>query len=1076
MTTEEFNGYRGDLNGVYDVIYIGDNTGKFNVSEASTGSHGNTVAGGDVLYNDSTRKQKIYLHVGDTAKNGKIRSSGDDISSLRLQQLKQYVKGGNALVLANDLSGSAAASPYKDIMDTSSNMHKLINSFKSGSSFTASNICALKKLNYTFLYNNTWMYSKKLFSLPVRGKTSLTSEEYKAFQKKYAKFEGRKYYITSSPVVYDSDNADGTTLTSSTLDFSFYIGDKDTDNKYAVRIYMDTDYDGIISDNSHKSELVYDSNDSGTTYSYSEQEATDDNGVAYKDRYGDSIMVPKTYTISFDFAHYYSNRKLLARQNGSLAWRFEVYSVDNEKDYISKSGTSRYHSANNDKNTINALQVVPDDATTAMLDTSDVKNSLFNELIGTLADYTITVKSVKLSDFIAGCSAEDYFDSYTMLIVSCGAQMQNQSADAVAAVTQQAKDGLSVLYTGDPLSKDSSAEDTVTSSIKDVLNLSRFTDSDDTYRDENKFNGKTDKQTYSCLEYSYAAVMEEGNDTYPVFSKKLWNKENVGYGNAPSKADGIAQTNNGGITNYPFTIDEKITISGTTAQDYQLNMDNANLSVWYTLGALDSDEADNTLYGISPKDAANNYYLYTVDNVGYIGIDLANSGSKYTDEMKLFIDTIVGLTGYKNPYVDVSAIEAVTADKKDGTLSLVEDNTNRELGLYFFNGELPTSDEDYLDYGSDDTGVSSNDSTDEEPEEEDAPAEETTAPTASPAPEVSTPEPTVEPEPEEDPYTFKAEDGVKTNYVEKYDSEALKKFTDDAVVCVKYNTTGYDIDDNYQLKIELNGSYNYYSGTLTKGEDAYLTCTLGELRKMLPDRDANETAGANETADSAKKAVVTKFGVYPNPWSDNNKIIISVVVYASQSQMESYKNSTTTSSGSSGGTGSSSSSNQDQDTSLVNQLQREEVTGDFAPEKATHKISFIPYDGNVTLGNIRSFKITLVNDTDETTAKTKSTIKKIYRDYTDAVGEHTWMYKASADGTFTIKDLNFVQDSLEYYFFYDDHFAQYAPYYYKYGDGSRSTDYHYVKFDISNKKKSGTTYLDVYYGGDPDSTYVFQLD
>jgi hypothetical protein len=316
----------------------------------------------------------------------------------------------------------------------------------------------------------------------------------------------------------------------------------------------------------------------------------------------------------------------------------------------------------------------------------------------------------------------------------------------------------------------------------------------------------------------------------------------------------------------------------------------------------------------------------------------------------------------------------------------------------------------------------------------------------------------VEPEPEIDPYTVKSDDGVKTNYVEKQASKLFEDYSDDAVFCVKYNTTGYDISDTYQLNIEINGSQKIYSGTLKKGEDAYFTCTLGDLRSLL----------------ATKTTEIYKFGVYPSPWSDTNKIISSVVLYASQSQMEEYKNSSTSTGGNTG-SGNASSSNEDKDTTLVSKLKRESVTGDFAPDKATHRIFFTPYDGNVTLGNIRSFKITLVNEMDDT-AKTKSTIKKVYRDYTDEVGQHTWMYKASADGTFTIKDLNFMQDSLEYYFFYDDHFAQYAPYYYKYADGTRSTDYHYVKFDISNKKKSGTTYLDVYYGGDPDSTYVFKLD
>ena len=49
MTTAEFNGSKRDINGYYDLIYIGDNIGKFN----TTTTQNNGVNYTNTVYNDS---------------------------------------------------------------------------------------------------------------------------------------------------------------------------------------------------------------------------------------------------------------------------------------------------------------------------------------------------------------------------------------------------------------------------------------------------------------------------------------------------------------------------------------------------------------------------------------------------------------------------------------------------------------------------------------------------------------------------------------------------------------------------------------------------------------------------------------------------------------------------------------------------------------------------------------------------------------------------------------------------------------------------------------------------------------
>jgi hypothetical protein len=88
---------------------------------------------------------------------------------------------------------------------------------------------------------------------------------------------------------------------------------------------------------------------------------------------------------------------------------------------------------------------------------------------------------------------------------------------------------------------------------------------------------------------------------------------------------------------------------------------------------------------------------------------------------------------------------------------------------------------------------------------------------------------------------------------------------------------------------------------------------------------------------------------------------------------------------------------------------------------------------------------------------------------------HTYKYTASADGTFSIKGNNYVQNGLEYYIFFDDRFAYGSTRYKKLGDKT-TWDYNHVRFLISNTKKSGITDMEMSYGSTTDKTYVFQLD
>lgn len=120
------------------------------------------------------------------------------------------------------------------------------------------------------------------------------------------------------------------------------------------------------------------------------------------------------------------------------------------------------------------------------------------------------------------------------------------------------------------------------------------------------------------------------------------------------------QLNDGSIAYYPyqlegnnFTLGNRATLR---ASDFLLDFENnlksetgeAYVTAWYTLGG----SAENTAYGISPKDARNNYYCYSRGNVVYLGqaeypytYDAEASekpdGKEGTEECKFFINALM---------------------------------------------------------------------------------------------------------------------------------------------------------------------------------------------------------------------------------------------------------------------------------------------------------------------------------------------------------------------------------------------------------------------------------------------------
>ena len=152
----------------------------------------------------------------------------------------------------------------------------------------------------------------------------------------------------------------------------------------------------------------------------------------------------------------------------------------------------------------------------------------------------------------------------------------------------------------------------------------------------------------------------------------------TGFNNNNDLTKRATKTNTGQITEYPFKIDETLKIASTHGQWYQLDMEDPEVTVWYCLsdnengdpcawsGTASNGDGTGATYGASPNDAANNYYIYSKENVFYSGV--GHSTVDGDMEAKLFINTMIAAyrTTYEPPMVEILNEEAELLKEESG--------------------------------------------------------------------------------------------------------------------------------------------------------------------------------------------------------------------------------------------------------------------------------------------------------------------------------------------------------------------------------------------------------------------------
>lgn len=107
--------------------------------------------------------------------------------------------------------------------------------------------------------------------------------------------------------------------------------------------------------------------------------------------------------------------------------------------------------------------------------------------------------------------------------------------------------------------------------------------------------------------------------------------------------DRATQNNIGLVTKYPFTIGDTLNISGTHPQAYSVDIEDEDMTVWYSLAGGINGSVSQFL-AANPNDGQNNYFIYSYGNVTYCGVghtSVTGHNAYNNDERRLLINVIV---------------------------------------------------------------------------------------------------------------------------------------------------------------------------------------------------------------------------------------------------------------------------------------------------------------------------------------------------------------------------------------------------------------------------------------------------
>ena len=675
MGSKEFIGRNIDLNANYDLIYIGMDTTVMNTEIATV--EGKVVKKANTIYNDTNMNGLVYAHVGDvqtvkTPNNsqGDYRLSGNDITSDKVRELKEFVEAGYAVIISDKSlvkNSDGSYSVNTATVDKSSNMYKFLSEV------------ALYKTdgNYKFFGKNVRLKSDFESQTDVAQANRDDFSRYLSISKL-----NLEYSEDDLPEPYNHDDGRQTYLPI------------DSDGVYRLKYKITLSKDAAvgIADTSYDCKLYIDTNVDGR---YHVDECM--TGLTIKDAGGSEMYVDDNGKYHLSPGHSYEIVKDIPDgYTGFLSWKLEFLENENVNSDIGEFSKVRNSLTGYcavpcgvNKPEINIIQLISGDGVNNL----DLSNAAMDQYYSQVPDYKINVYQMTFKEFInkdvtkgytsAETSYIDFLNSYDMIVMgfrdmyTTDGANADKTSEAVLAIREYALSGRSILFTHDltnfTLDKYVNWGNYITPYLRDVQGMDRYNwSSTFTYKpipDEDKYKYTTvfdesnlkGESTGEIAGYSSTTILDDNWGTKRNLSE-ISRYSNKDYHNTDNPVRKVSKLNSGQITEYPFKIEDELPVSTTHGQYFQLNMetdsrddiDNDDVVVWYTL-------SNDAFYDSVPMDGRNNYYIFNKGNITYTGSGHSNVTSD--GEKKLFVNTLVAAyrTGLHAPKVYYKEAEYKTS-------------------------------------------------------------------------------------------------------------------------------------------------------------------------------------------------------------------------------------------------------------------------------------------------------------------------------------------------------------------------------------------------------------------------------
>jgi len=633
MTTSEFIGSHVDCISEYDLIYVGMRksstdptmqfTGGVNYVYAHTGPKITLSETYRALYG-WLRNEKIAGLADNLVKEREkyFVYSGNDLTTAALKKLTDYNQAGFPILFGDGFFSSYSDTSYvmANTIDRNSNIYKL------GDIIDDTNTSAI--------------YKTQLGSSPV--KTEKFRQMLSTDNKKV------EMVFSIMPVIYNSENEvkdryiNGYDNGYRTLYYKFKVN-APAGTSYQVNLFVDSNNDGTFTPGQEDvGAEIFRVNANGT------QGGTVTSGV---------VEAGKSYYV----------KRQLGSHVGAVHWKLEL--VKNNKVYASESGVSAIQARSDGSEDVHirVLQILPKNVSASLKlpisqqDANQIGGSSkkFYEKINQLNGLSIQFYRMTQDEIlqkINGAGGQNYlYDNYDMLVLGFA-----DIYDGVSDITLLNKikefiaRGKAVLYTHDTSSgigKQGTGTfqvwgRTITEACRDLFGMDRY-GACIFYETGNLDAIPTTKDVPYEPSTSSSIVKKYMNSVNTPLIQGLSN--GILYRTAKGNninAYEVTKVNEGAITQYPFTIEDKISVAQTHPQYYQLDMEQEDIVVWYCLdGGTEgkSQSYESTYYGTSKNDVRNNYYIYNKGNVTYSGMGHVNSGlvNLPDAEIELFINTFV---------------------------------------------------------------------------------------------------------------------------------------------------------------------------------------------------------------------------------------------------------------------------------------------------------------------------------------------------------------------------------------------------------------------------------------------------